>query len=289
MATAPELVWQCRDRRVVIGGRPLVLGIINVTPDSFSDGGRFHDPAAAVEHGLKLVAEGADLLDVGGESTRPGSQPVPADEQIRRVLPVVSELVKQAAVPVSVDTTLAEVARQCLDAGAAIINDVTGLRGDPDMPAVAARTGAGAIVMHMQGSPTTMQVAPKYGDVVAEVGEFFAERLASLTAAGINPDAIALDPGIGFGKTTEHNLRLLANLDRFRRFGRPLCLGVSRKGFAGRLCNRPVPADRMPASLAVACFAVAANAAHVLRVHDVAATRDAAVLWDAISQYREQP
>jgi dihydropteroate synthase len=202
---------------------------------------------------------------------------------------VVRELAKRVAVPISVDTTLAEVARQCLDAGAAIINDVSGLRGDPAMPALAAGTGAGVIVMHMQGTPATMQVAPKYGDVVAEVGRFFEERLASLTAVGVNRDAIALDPGIGFGKTTEHNLRLLANLDRFRRFDRPLCLGVSRKGFAGRLCNRPDPEDRMPASLAVACFAVAANAAHVLRVHDVAPTRDAAVLWDAISQHREQP
>ena len=289
MTTPPELVWQCRDRRLVLGRRPLVLGIVNVTPDSFSDGGRFHDPCAAVEHGLRLVAEGADLLDVGGESTRPGSQPVPADEQLRRVLPVVRELVKQSGVPISVDTTNAEVARHCLGAGATVINDVTGLRGDPDMPALAGRTGAGVIVMHMQGTPATMQVAPKYADVVAEVREFFEERLTSLTAVGVSRDAIALDPGIGFGKTTEHNLRLLANLDHYRRFGRPLCLGASRKGFAGRLCNRPNPEDRMPASLAVACFAVAANAAHVLRVHDVAPTRDAVVLWDAISQYRDQP
>src|SRR4051794_29024364 len=177
MTPPHELVWQCRDRRLVIGRRPLVLGIVNVTPDSFSDGGRFADPSVAVEHGLRLVAEGADLLDVGGESTRPGSQPVPAEEQLRRVLPVVRGLAARAGLPVSVDTTLAAVAGPCLDAGAAVINDVTGLRGDPGMPALAAQTGAGVIVMHMQGTPATMQVAPKYDDVVAEVGAFFAERL----------------------------------------------------------------------------------------------------------------
>lgn len=289
MTSAPDLIWQCRDRRLILGRRPLVLGIVNVTPDSFSDGGRFADPAVAVEHGLRLVAEGADLLDVGGESTRPGSQPVPADEQLLRVLPVVRELVARSGVPVSVDTTRSAVAGPCLDAGAAVINDVTGLRGDPDMAILAARTGAGVIVMHMQGTPATMQVSPSYAEVVTEIGDFFAERVADLTDAGVSFEAISLDPGIGFGKSTEHNLRILANLDRFRRFERPLCLGVSRKGFAGRLCNRPVPEERMPASLAVACFAVAMNAAHVLRVHDVAPTRDAVVLWDAISQYRVQP
>jgi dihydropteroate synthase len=279
------LLWQCRGRRFEIGDRPLILGIVNVTPDSFSDGGRFFDPATAVEHGLRLAAEGADLLDVGGESTRPGSEPVPPDEELRRVLPVVRELAKRTPVPISVDTSKAEVARQCLDASAAIVNDITGLRGDPEMPAVVAASGAGAIVMHMRGTPATMQLAPRYDDVTREVGDFFAERLRTLADAGIAPECVALDPGIGFGKTRDHNLTLLANLGEFRQYRRPVCLGVSRKGFAGSLCSRK-PDELMPASLAVACFAVAANAAQILRVHDVAPTRDAAILWDAIARHR---
>src|SRR5262245_14151347 len=231
----PPHRWRCRTHTFTIGRRPLVLGIVNVTPDSFSDGGRFASIEAAVAHGLGLVADGADLLDVGGESTRPGSQPVPLDEELARVVPVVRELVARAGVPISVDTSKAEVARQCLAAGASVINDVTGLRGDPEMLAVVAQAGAGAIVMHMQGTPATMQVAPAYADVVAEVGAFFEERLHALAAAGIGPERVALDPGIGFGKTDAHNLALLAGLGRYQRLGRPVCLGVSRKGLLGRL------------------------------------------------------
>lgn len=279
------LVWQCRGRRFVIGPRPLVMGIVNVTPDSFSDGGRYADPSAAVEHGLRLAAEGADVLDVGGESTRPGSDPVPLDEELRRVVPVVAELAKRTDVLVSVDTTKAEVARQCLDAGAAIVNDVTGLRGDARMPAVCAGAGAGVVVMHMQGTPQTMQLDPRYEDVVREVDEFLRERIRSLTAAGIDPEAIAIDPGVGFGKTLDHNLALLANLDAFRPFGRPLCLGVSRKGLIGQITGRPRN-ERAAATLTINCFAVAANSAHILRVHDVAVTHDAAVLYDAIQRHR---
>ena len=277
--------WRCRGRRFDLGSRPLVMGIVNVTPDSFSDGGRYADPSAAVEHGLRLVAEGADVLDVGGESTRPGSEPVPLDEELRRVVPVVAGLAKRTDVPVSVDTMKAEVARRCLDAGAAIVNDVTGLRGDPDMPAVCAATGAGVVVMHMQGTPQTMQLDPRYDDVVREVGGFFAERLNALAAVGIDREAIALDPGIGFGKTLDHNLALLANLAAFRRLGRPVCLGVSRKGLIGQITGRPRQ-ERMAGTLAINCFAVAANSAHVLRVHDVAPTRDAALLYDAIVRHR---
>jgi dihydropteroate synthase len=222
------LLWHCRSRRFEIGERPLILGIVNVTPDSFSDGGRFFDTSTAIKHGLRLAAEGADLLDVGGESTRPGSEPVPTEEELRRVLPVVRELAKRTTVPISVDTSKAEVARQCLDAGAAVINDITGLRGDPEMSAVVAAAGAGVIVMHMQGTPATMQLAPRYDDVMREVGDFFAERLRTLAEAGIAPECVALDPGIGFGKTRDHNLTLLANLDEFRQHHRPICLGVSR-------------------------------------------------------------
>jgi dihydropteroate synthase len=282
----PPLAWQCRGHRFGFA-RPLVLGIVNVTPDSFSDGGRHADPAAAVEYALKLAADGADMLDVGGESTRPGSEPVTLDDELRRVVPVVRELAKRTAVPVSVDTSKAEVARQALDAGAVIVNDVTGLRGDPGMPAVCAETGAGVIVMHMQGTPATMQANPTYADVVREVGEFFDERPRTLADAGIAPEAVCLDPGIGFGKTLTHNLQLLANLGAFRRHGRPVCLGVSRKGFIGTVTGRPLP-DRRAGSLAVACFAVAAGAAQVLRVHDVGTTRDAVKLFEAIERYREQ-
>jgi dihydropteroate synthase len=279
-------LWHCGGRRFEIGGRPLILGIVNVTPDSFSDGGRFFDTSTAIEHGLRLVAEGADLLDIGGESTRPGSEPVPVDEELRRVLPVIRELAKRTTVPLSVDTSKADVARQCLDAGAAIINDITGLRGDPELPAIVAATGAGVIVMHMQGTPATMQLAPRYDNVMREVGDFFAERLRALADVGIAPECVALDPGIGFGKTRDHNLTLLANLDEFRHYNRPICLGVSRKGFAGSLCSR-APAELMPASLAVASYAIAANAAQILRVHDVAPTRDAAILWEAIARHRD--
>jgi dihydropteroate synthase len=281
----PVSGWRCRSLTLDVATRPLVMGIVNVTPDSFSDGGKFFDPAAAVDHALKLVADGADILDVGGESTRPGATSVPLDEELRRVVPVVAELAKRTTVPISVDTMKAEVARQCLDAGAHIINDVTGLRGDPDMARVAVESGAGVVVMHMKGNPQTMQLDPNYADVVGEIGAFFDERIAALTAAGIPRDAICLDPGIGFGKKLDHTLTQLANLDAYNRFGLPVCLGVSRKGFLGQITGRERP-ERMPASLAVACFAVAQGAAHVLRVHDVAPTRDAVKVWEAMSKHK---
>ena len=278
------MIWLARTHRWTLGARPLVLGIVNVTPDSFSDGGQFFDPRAAVAHALRLVAEGADLLDVGGESTRPGAAPVTLADELARVVPVVRELAKRTATAISVDTMKAEVARRALDAGASIVNDVSGLT-DPNMAAVVAEYEAGAIVMHLQGTPQTMQVNPTYGDVVAEVCDFFAERLRTLAEAGVSPDRIALDPGIGFGKTMDHNLRLLANLDAFQKFGRPVCLGVSRKGVIGTLVGRDRGA-RMPGSLAVASFAAARGAAQILRVHDVAPTRDACVLWEAIAAHR---
>jgi dihydropteroate synthase len=257
------------------------MGIVNVTPDSFSDGGQFFDPARAVDHALKLVAEGADLLDVGGESTRPGAEPVPVDEELRRVVPVVTELAKRVNIPISVDTMKAAVARRCLEAGAAIVNDVAGFR-DPEMIRIAAEN---RVVMHMRGTPQTMQRDPRYGDVVREVGEFFEERLRVLGESGISHESVCLDPGIGFGKTLDHTLDLLANLGAFARLGRPVCLGVSRKGFIGQVCGRPRP-ERMAGSLAVACVAAARGLAHVLRVHDVAPTRDAALLLEAIDRYR---
>jgi dihydropteroate synthase len=275
------MVWQLRDHRLLLGPRPLVLAILNVTPDSFSDGGRFRDPAVAVDHGLRLVAEGADLLDVGGESTRPGATPVPLDEELRRVVPVIRELAKRTSVPISVDTMKAEVARQALEAGATVVNDVTGLRGDPAMTSVCAAARAGVMVMHMQGDPRTMQLDPRYDDVVKTVGDFFAERIVTLAACGVAAESVCLDPGIGFGKRTAHNLTLLARLGEFQRFGRPVCLGVSRKRFYGDVCGRETH-DRLAGSLAVASFAVAAGAAQVLRVHDVPPHRDMALLWEAI-------
>jgi len=276
--------WQLRDRVITFDQRPLVMGIVNVTPDSFSDGGHFLDTSAAVEHGLKLVAEGADILDVGGESTRPGADAIPVKEELRRVVPVVTALARRTQAIISVDTMKPQVARQCLVAGAAIINDVAGFR-DPELVRVVAEQRAAVIVMHMQGTPQTMQVNPQYADVVREVGEFFEERLRGLAKSGIPPEAVCLDPGIGFGKTFDHNLELLANLGEFARFDRPVCLGVSRKGFIGKLTGREKH-ERMPGSLAVACFAAARNEAHLLRVHDVAATRDAAVLLEAINRSR---
>jgi dihydropteroate synthase len=278
------LHWQLRDRTLVFDRRPLVMGIVNVTPDSFSDGGQFLDPARAVDHALRLVAEGADVLDVGGESTRPGADPVPVDEELRRVVPVVAELAKRVAVPISVDTMKAEVARRCLEAGAVIVNDVAGLR-DPEMIRAAAEHRAGVVVMHMRGIPQTMQQDPRYLDVVREVGEFFEERLRVLGQSGIAPGSVCLDPGIGFGKTLDHTLDLLANLGAFARLGRPVCLGVSRKGFIGQLCGRQRH-ERVAGSLAVACIAAARGQAQVLRVHDVTPTRDAAVLLEAIDRYR---
>ena len=282
------LAWHCRGHRFTIGTRPLVVGIVNVTPDSFSDGGRFADPSAAVDHALSLVAAGADLLDIGGESTRPGAAPVSEADELARVLPVVAALAKRTTVPLSIDTMKAAVAQRRLDAGAAIVNDVSGLTADPAMPAAVAAAGAGVVVMHMQGTPQVMQVNPTYGDVVAEVAGFLEARLHALADAGISPDAVCLDPGIGFGKTLDHNLTLLAHLDAVARLGRPVCLGVSRKGFIGQLCGRAA-GERLAGSLAVACIAAARGAAHVLRVHDVAATRDAAVLLDAIDRSRRKP
>jgi dihydropteroate synthase len=257
------------------------MGIVNVTPDSFFDGGRFLQTDVAIAHGLELVHQGADLLDIGGESTRPGSHPVALDEELQRVGPVVTALAQQTTVAISVDTSKAEVAAACLQAGAHLVNDVTGLTGAAHMAEVVRDFSAGVIVMHMQGTPATMQNAPRYDDVVTDVSSFFAERLQSLTALGIPLDAIALDPGIGFGKTRGHNIALLAQLAKFRALGRPVCLGVSRKGFLGNLLERPLE-ERLAGSLAAAAYALAQDAVQILRVHDVAETRDLVRVWEVL-------
>jgi dihydropteroate synthase len=273
--------WRLRNRVLPLESRCLVMGIVNVTPDSFSDGGRFLPTDAAIARGLELVRQGADLLDIGGESTRPGSQPINLDEELRRVLPAITALAQQTTAVLSVDTSKADVASACLQAGAHLINDVTGLTGDPGMAEVARDLGAGVIVMHMQGTPATMQIAPHYDDVVTDLSRFFAERLQSLTAFGIPGEAIALDPGIGFGKTREHNIVLLARLAEFATLGRPICLGVSRKGFLGKLLDRPL-GQRLAGSLAAAAYGLAQGAVQILRVHDVAETRDLVRVWEVL-------
>jgi len=275
------MIWRIRGRVLTLS-RPLVMGIVNVTPDSFSDGGHYLETTAAVRHGLRLVDEGADVLDVGGESTRPGSHPVTADEELRRVLPVIEELARRTEVPISVDTSKASVAREVLAGGAAIVNDVTALQGDPDMPAAVRDAGAGVILMHMQGTPATMQQNPEYPEgVVVALDRFFQSRLQDLPRRGIAAECVVLDPGIGFGKTKRHNWEILARLGELGRFGRPVCLGVSRKGLLGKLLDRPV-GERLAGSLAVACAAMANGSAQVLRVHDVAATRDAVRVFEQL-------
>jgi dihydropteroate synthase len=279
----PTHVWHIRDRILHLGRPPLVMGIVNVTPDSFSDGGQHTTTDSAVAHGLELVGQGADLLDVGGESTRPGAAAVPLDEELRRVVPVVRALAASCPVPLSVDTSKAEVARQALAAGAHIVNDVTALRGDPAMPEVGRSFRAGVILMHMQGTPQTMQQNPAYQDVVREVAEFLEERLRAAADDGIAAEQVVLDPGIGFGKTADHNLRLIAQLAELGRLGRPVCLGVSRKGFLGKITGRTVE-ERVTASLAAACFTMARHSAQVLRVHDVGPTRDVVRVFDALER-----
>lgn len=260
--------------------QPRIMGILNITPDSFSDGGKFLAPEAAVEQAACLVAGGADILDVGGESTRPGAQPVAADEEIERVLPVIEALVATYDVPVSVDTSKPEVMRAAVAAGAAMINDVNALRAPGALDAAAA-AGVPVCLMHMQGEPRTMQKNPQYRDVVGDISEFLSERVAACEAAGIERGRIVLDPGFGFGKTLAHNLELMRRLEDFRTLGCPLLIGVSRKTFLGKITGRDDPAERVAASVAAALAAVA-RGAHILRVHDVAATRDALTVWQAL-------
>ncbi len=256
-----------------------LMGVVNVTPDSFSDGGLYLDPGAAIEHGRELVADGAAILDVGGESTRPGAAEVTVEEELRRVEPVVAGLAGLGA-EISVDTSKAPVAEAALEAGATIVNDVTALRRDPEMAAMVADRGAGVVLMHMAGDPRTMQVNPEYGDVVAEVRDFLAERLAAALAAGIDESKIWLDPGIGFGKTDRHNFELLRGLGELTALGRPVLVGTSRKSFIGRTDGSETD-DRLGGTIATSILAAAAGAS-VLRVHDVRELSEALKLADAV-------
>jgi dihydropteroate synthase len=256
-----------RGRRFLLGPRTWIMGIINVTPDSFSDGGRYFDTERAVARGLELAADGANILDVGGESTRPGSLPVPEAEELRRVVPVIGALRKRTTCLLSVDTTKAAVARAALDAGADIVNDTSAFRFDPAMPGEVARSGAGVILMHMQGTPLTMQQSPRYDDLLDEVSAFLGERIRVAEAAAIPRERIIVDPGIGFGKTFEDNLVLLRRQGVFHELGRPLLLGFSRKAFLGRLGGLP-PDERLEGTIAAAVLSVE-RGANILRVHDV--------------------
>ena len=268
--------------RILVLDRPRVMGIVNVTPDSFSDGGEHASVDAAVMHALRLAEEGADILDIGGESTRPGAEDVSLDEELRRVIPVIERLAKETALPISIDTSKPEVMRAAVAAGAGMINDVYALRRDGALDAAAA-LGVPVVLMHMQGEPRSMQAAPDYDDVVADVHRFLAERMFSAEMAGLSKKKIVVDPGFGFGKTTTHNLALLARLDRFADLGVPVLAGLSRKRTIGELTGRSDPHDRVHGSV-VAHVIAAQRGAKLLRVHDVAATVDALKVWNAVNE-----
>jgi dihydropteroate synthase len=271
--------WTVRGQTLAGSGRRAIMGILNITPDSFSDGGKFVDLGPALDHARKLVAQGASIIDIGGESSRPGAQPVPLTAELDRVLPVIRSLAPGLGVPISIDTTKPEVARHALEAGASIVNDINGLR-DPAMRAVVADHSAGAVIMHMAGTPATMQDRPHYEDVVEEVHTFLARAVDAAEAGGIPRERIAIDPGIGFGKTLDHNVALLRNLDRLRSIGCSILVGASRKKILEGLTGRGVD-ERMTATV-VASLASLVKGADVVRVHDVAAMRDAFVVWETL-------
>ena len=271
-----------KGRAVRCGERPLIMGVVNVTDDSFYDGGRYVQPERALAHAIELAEQGADILDIGAESTRPGSHPVSEEDELARVVPVIAELARRVGLPISVDTTKSRVAQSALDAGASIVNDVSALRWDADMAPVVARSGAGVVLMHMQGTPQTMQAAPAYGDVVAEVIRFFHERIQAALEAGISQMHIVFDPGIGFGKLLEHNLALLNRLPELAMLDRPLLVGVSRKAFIGQLVGRS-PEQREWGTAAAVALAVD-RGARILRVHDVAMMADVVKVAAAIGR-----
>jgi dihydropteroate synthase len=263
-----ERLWKIGKNVVDLSKRGMIMGVLNVTPDSFSDGGEFFATDAAIGSGIKMALEGADIIDVGGESTRPGAEPVSVKEELGRVIPVIEGLRAKIAIRLSIDTSKSEVANAALDAGASIINDVTAGRGDDKMLSLAAKRKAAIVLMHMQGEPRTMQKDPHYGDVITEVADFFRQQYACALECGVDPMAIAFDPGIGFGKTLEHNLTLLKNLERLRAHDRPLAVGVSRKSFLGKLVNSSEMSERAAPTIALTAI-LRARGADILRVHDV--------------------
>jgi dihydropteroate synthase len=275
--------WKIADRVIDLSGRGLIMGVLNVTPDSFSDGGRFFSTEKAVERGLSMSQEGAQIVDVGGESTRPGAESVAAEEELRRVVPVIKELRAKIEIFVSIDTSKAHVARAAIEAGASIVNDVTGGKADKEMMPLVAENKAAFIIMHMQGNPRTMQIEPHYIDVVSEVADFFRQQYARALECGIDPMAIAFDPGIGFGKTLEHNLELLAQLERIRVCERPLVVGVSRKSFLAKLIGSSEMDDRRAPAVALTSL-LRMRGADVFRVHDVKENVNALLATEAILQ-----
>ncbi len=276
-------LWKIGDRIFDLSRQGLIMGVLNITPNSFSDGGNFFDAENAVAHGLRMAAEGAHLIDVGGESTRPGAEAVAPEEELRRVIPVVEQLRRKSEVIISIDTSKADVARAAIRAGASIVNDVTGGRGDQEMMPLIAETKSAFIIMHMQGIPQTMQIAPQYTNVVSEVFDFFRQQYARAIVYSIDPMAIAFDPGIGFGKTLEHNLELLAQLERLRACDRPIVIGVSRKSFLGKLINSEQMSDRLAPAVALTSL-LRTRGADVLRVHDVKENVNALKMTEAILQ-----
>ena len=275
-----EAALACRGRQLLPAGGTLLMGILNVTPDSFSDGGRFLECGSAVDRALKMAGDGADIVDVGGESTRPGCSGVPEAEELARVVPVIEGVAKQSDVVISVDTSKASVARAALEGGAHIVNDVTALRGDPEMAGVAASAGAGVVLMHMLGEPRTMQERPEYGDVVAEIVEFLRGALERAAAAGVAADATVVDPGIGFGKLTGHNLEIVRSIREFHVLGRPVLLGPSRKSFIGNVLDLPV-GERMEGTAAAVAAGVMGGV-QIVRVHDVKEMKRVARMAEAI-------
>jgi dihydropteroate synthase len=277
------MIWQTNRKSWSFDNCPMVMGILNVTPDSFSDGGKFTKVELAVDRAMQMVSEGAEIIDIGGESTRPNADPVGLEEELQRVIPVIEALASRSDVSISIDSRKVEVARRAVDAGATIINDVEANRQDTTMWDLVAEKGVGYVAMHMQGQPGTMQQNPVYEDVVGEIRTFFEDTLKQIERCGVKKEQVMLDVGIGFGKTLDHNLALLRSLDVFEQLGRPLLLGVSRKSMFGKLLDLEDPGDRMPAGLACACWAFEKRVA-VVRTHDVSETVQALRMWDALRQ-----
>jgi dihydropteroate synthase len=282
MGIQPRKIYHLRlkDSILALGERTLLMGVVNVTPDSFSDGGRFFEQDAALTQAMELIEAGADILDIGGESTRPYAEPVPVDVELQRVLPLIEGVRRFSDIPISIDTVKAEVARQAIAAGVDIVNDVTSLQADAEMVKLVAATGVPVILMHMQGSPETMQVDPHYSSLFSEIIAFLENRIQFATENGVKREQVVVDPGIGFGKTIAHNLMLVRELERFQALNRPILLGASRKRFIGAILNRPVE-DREVGTAVIHSFAIAAGV-HLLRVHDVALHRQVALMGDAL-------
>lgn len=281
-----RMIWNCQGKKLEIGNRPLVMGILNVTPDSFSDGGEHFEKVNAIERGLNMLEEGVDIIDVGGESSRPGAEPVPESEELKRVLPVVRELSGDPRAIISIDTTKAVVAERAIAAGAIIINDISAMTFDSSMVEVALETQAGLVLMHMQGNPRTMQKEPAYKDVVDEVNTYLRQRMELLEGQGVKRGNMAIDPGIGFGKTLEQNLSLIDGMGSFREHDVPVIVGLSRKSFLGRITGRSVD-ERLSGSLTAMIYSIL-KGAHIVRVHDVKESVDAVKVCEALMKHSQQ-